>query len=225
MPLNNQPIFSSLVEHAIELASQWHAQTYRKGSWRAQPFPVPQGEMIRIPVMAHVTAVAMTVQRAGWDDITVAAAFLHDVVEDGNRFGNELAYEELCRLIGKEVADCVLEVTEEKYDEHGNFRKWTPRKIGYIERIKTGSVRAAAISIADKLHNLYSINQSLAKGIDVFSSGPTRRRLSAGPDRQRWFYHSVYEATSHHNDMRLPPMRLELRAEMDRFDQLTVKFG
>ena len=58
----------------MELAAQWHDGTYRKSQWRDAAFEIPDGAVLRVPVMVHVTAVALTLQRAGWDDETVAAA-------------------------------------------------------------------------------------------------------------------------------------------------------
>ncbi len=99
--------------------------------------------------------------------------------------------------------------------------RWQERKDGYLDALRAGSPSAAAISLADKLHNLWTTCESLAAGVDVFTSTPTRRGLSAGPDRQRWFYIAVLEATEHHADERLTPLRHELREQLARFDQLT----
>jgi (p)ppGpp synthase/HD superfamily hydrolase len=215
-------VFSPLVEHAIELAAQWHDQTYRKGRWRDEPFESPD-EVLQVPVMAHLTTVALTVQRAGLDDATVAAAFLHDIIEDANKFSQEFRYEELRLLMGEVVANRVLEVTEQKYDEAGNPRLWKDRKVRYIDHLRTASPEAVAISLADKLHNLWSINEALAQGSDVFATAPGRRALSGGPAEQRWFYRAVLEATAPHDDPRLAPLRARLEVEYDRFEHLTTE--
>lgn len=213
-------VFSPLVEHAIELAAQWHDQTYRKGRWREEPFENPLEDVLQIPVMAHLTTVALTVQRAGWDDATVAAAFLHDIIEDANQFKQEFRHEELKILMGQEVADRVLAVTEQRYDESGNRRRWKDRKVGYVDHLRNAPNEAVAISLADKLHNLWSINESLGQGIDVFEATPERRALTGGPAEQRWFYRSVLEATARHDDPRLAPLRARFEEELHRFERL-----
>jgi len=223
--LSPSSVFNPLVEQAIELSAQWHDQTYRKSRWRDPAFDVPPSEVLGVPVVAHVTTVAMTVQRAGWDDVTIAAAFLHDVVEDANQYGEELRYGELCTLMGKDVADRVMEVTEHKYDAHGNFQKWCVRKEGYIAVLQTASAGAVAISLADKLHNLWSMNESMARGINMFQDGVNRRRLSAGPDQQQWFFHAVLKASTHQDDPRLDDLRARLAEEIARFEQLNGLFG
>lgn len=214
-------LFNPLIEHAIELAAQWHDGTYRKGQWRDAPFEVPDGALLQVPVMAHVTAVAMTTLRAGWDDETVAAAFLHDVLEDANQYEHYLRVSHLEHIVGVEVTRIVQEVTEEKFDDAGRHRSWRERKERYIAGLLTHSPRAAAISLADKQHNLWNINQSLERGIDVYANGSNRRGLSSGPEAQHWFHLSVLEATRHHLDPRLAPLRDSLRFEISRFEVLS----
>ncbi len=213
--------FSPLIEQAAELAAEWHAGTFRKGRWRQPSFVLDGGDAPKIPVMAHVTIVAMTVQRAGWDDATVAAAFLHDILEDPNQLGEIMTFEMLEGRIGNAVAVRVQEVSEAKKDAQGNKQHWKARKVGYIEGLKVHSIEASAISLADKIHNLWSLNESLEKGIDIFSSTRKRRGLSAGPAPQRWFYNAVYEATLHHDDPRITVMQARFKQELERFEVLT----
>jgi (p)ppGpp synthase/HD superfamily hydrolase len=218
-------LFSPLIEHAIELAAQWHDGTYRKGYWRDVPFDVPDGAILQVPVMAHVTAVAMTVMRAGWDEHVVAAAFLHDVLEDANRFDHNLRFAHLARIVGIEVARLVTEVTEYKCDDSGRHRTWRERKEDYVAGIRVHTPGAAAISLADKQHNLWNINQSLERGIDVYANGMNRRGLSSGPAEQLWFHQAVLDATRSHVDDRLHPMRDGLRFELSRFEVLSGLHG
>jgi hypothetical protein len=216
-------LFSPLLEHAIELSAQWHDRTYRKSRWRDPAFDVPPDDVLGVPVMAHATAVALTVQRAGWDDATVAAAFVHDVVEDANRFGAAMRLEQIAALLGADVAARVAEVTEQKYDEAGRLRPWRVRKEGYLEQLRRGTPEGAAISLADKLHNLWTMNEAIGRGIDVFAAGEGRRPLREGPVGQLWFYQATPEATRHHADPRLEPLRAELAREIDRFAGLTAQ--
>lgn len=213
-------VFSPLIEQAIELAAQWHDGTYRKRSWRDPAFEVPSESTVQVPVMAHVTAVAMTVQRAGWGEATVAAAYVHDVIEDANRHGQHLRREQLRGALGKEVAAIVDGVTEQKYDAAGKVRSWRARKQDYVEQVRTGRVESMAISLADKLHNLWTMNQGLAGGDDIFSRRPNRRGFNAGPEQQLWFHRAVMEASTHHVDARLNPVRERLQQEIEQFEAI-----
>jgi (p)ppGpp synthase/HD superfamily hydrolase len=100
-------LFSPLVERAIEVAAEWHAGTFRKGRWTAPCVEPTDGTPAQVPAMAHVTTVALTVQRAGWTDAAVAAAFLHDALEDANRYDQSLAREALAAIVGEEVVRIV----------------------------------------------------------------------------------------------------------------------
>jgi (p)ppGpp synthase/HD superfamily hydrolase len=216
-------LFNPLVEQAIELAAEWHDQTYRKSRWRTEPFEPPPEVVLHIPVMAHVTAVALTIQRAGWPDEAVAAAFLHDVIEDRNRFAHGMTRGRLAAAVGEAVADLVAYVTEPKWGPDGEALPWRARKEAYLATLAEGPPEALAISLADKIHNVWSMNQALAAGIDIFNPGPHRRAFSAGPEEQRWFLNSVLAGSERHADARLEPMRERLAAEMERFQQLTSR--
>jgi (p)ppGpp synthase/HD superfamily hydrolase len=206
-------LFSPLVEHAIELAAQWHDGTYRKSAWREPAFEVPEDRDIEVPVMAHLAAVASIVQQAGWDEAAVAAAYLHDTIEDMNQHGQRLRRKQLREAVGAEVAAIVAGVTEQKFDDAGEPRPWKARKEGYVDQLRSARTKAVAVSLADKIHNLWSINQSLANGDDIFAV------LSAGPAEQLWFHRAVLDASAAHDDPRLPPLRERLRREIDRLEE------
>lgn len=214
-------IFSPMVERAIELAAEWHDRTYRKSRWRPHPFDAPAGEEAgRIPVMAHVTAVALSTLRAGWEDEVVAAAFLHDVLEDRNRFGDHMTERSLETLMGEEVTVLVQGVTEPKFGDDGKPLPWRQRKETYLDTLQAAPVGALAISLADKLHNAWTMAQGLEAGSDIFTPGRGRTALSAGPVDQLWFYRAVLTASQAAEDPRLPPMREALDAEVARFARL-----
>ena len=217
--------FSALLERAVELAAEWHDGTYRKGRWRPPVFALPDAAPVEVPMMAHLMTVALTVQRAGYDDEVVAAALLHDSVEDANRAGERLRVEALYAAVGGRVVELVLAVTEPKEDAAGAPLPWTARKEAYVAALRAHGPEAAAISLADKLHNLWTTNEGLAAGIDVFRSAPDRRGLSAGPEQQRWYYDAVLAATAHHADPRLVDLRAGVEGELARFERLTGLAG
>lgn len=217
--LSPDTLFSPLVEHAIELSAQWHDGTYRKSVWRDPAFEVPEGAAIQVPVITHLATVASIVHRAGWDEVTVAAAYLHDTIEDMNQHGQRLRRKQLRDAVGPEVARLVARVSEDKLDSDGNMRPWRDRKEDYLESLRQGSSQAVAISLADKIHNLWSINQSLEAGEDIFAA------LSGEVDEQHWFHRAVLEASEHHDDPRLEPMRARLREEIDRLEAWMERMG
>ncbi len=211
-------MFSPLVERAIEIAAEWHDGTYRKGRCTAPVLPPVSGSTPPgVPAMAHVTTVAMGVARAGWDDVTIAAAFLHDALEDRDRHRRWFARERMVELVGEEVVTIVEAVSEPKLGASGAALPWRERKDVYVAHIASGPPEASAVSLADKLHNAYAMASSLEAGIDIFTSAPGRVGLTAGAEDQLWYFRAVLDATRAHADPRLVPQRQRLEQEIARF--------
>lgn len=212
--------FEPLLERAAELAATWHSGTYRKGQWRGPVYTAEDGHAAPVPVVSHLTAVALTVQRAGWPAVVVAAALLHDILEDPNRKGERMTRETLAMQVDGEVATLVDHVTEDGYDARGKKRPWRTRKETYVAHLEHAPDEAVAISLADKLHNLWTMNQALEAGLPLFEGSDRFTALSAGPAEQRWFFHAMLRATRGHRDQRLRPLREQLVQELDRFERL-----
>ena len=124
---------SELVERAVRLAVRQHAGQLRKGD--------------RQPFITHPFAVALLCARAGLSDETVAAALLHDVVED-----TDITVRELGVAVGETVAEIVAAVTKE--DE---ALPWDEKAQRYLERLRSAPLEALAVAAADKIHNLFAL--------------------------------------------------------------------
>lgn len=170
--------------------------------------------------MAHLTTVALTVQRTGWPDAVVAAAFLHDVLEDKSAHDERFERDVLREAVGSEVTRLVDAVTEKKVDAEGRERPWKLRKQDYVAQLREEPPGAVAISLADKLHNLWTMGQALEAGEDPFGGASSRTALSAGPEQQQWFHRAVLEASRTARDERLVSLRDRLEEEIERFERL-----
>jgi len=100
------------------------------------------------PYINHPIALAdVLVNEGGVDDaVALAAAVLHDTIED-----TETSYAELREQFGKEVADVVLEVTDDKTLDKAE------RKALQVAHAHRLSVRAKLVKLADKICNLRDI--------------------------------------------------------------------
>ena len=96
----------------------------------------------------HPIAVAsVLLLEGGIDDIaTLQAAILHDTVED-----TQTSYEELVGRFGKDVADVVMELTDDK-----SLPK-AERKLLQVTHAHKKSSRAVMVKLADKTCNLRDI--------------------------------------------------------------------
>lgn len=123
------------IAHAIQFAARKHVDQRRKGA-RAEPY------------VNHVAEVASLLAQAtrGRDANLVIAGLLHDTLEDTPN-----CHAELVRHFGRDVADLVREVTDDKR-LHKRLRKCLQ-----VERAPHKSRRAKMLKIADKTANLRSI--------------------------------------------------------------------
>ena len=124
---------TDLVARAEQYARQHHKGQTRKGE-AAEPY------------ITHVHEVAFLVGNFGGDDIAVAGAWLHDVVEDCAPTLDDVTAE-----FGVEVAALVAEVTDDKALEKAE------RKARQVETASKKSDRACLIKWADKTSNLRTI--------------------------------------------------------------------
>ncbi len=130
---------SELIGDALELAERAHAGQVRNGS----------GGMAYIH---HPVAVAELLAEHGYGEETVAAALLHDVVED-----SETTVEEIAARFGEPVAGLVEALTDDESVEPYERRKEEHRR-----RVAAAGGDAVAIYAADKLSNVRVLRRAHA---------------------------------------------------------------
>jgi guanosine-3',5'-bis(diphosphate) 3'-pyrophosphohydrolase len=131
---------SPLVHSALEQARKAHAGQVRNGS----------GGM---PYVEHPVTVAARLEEHGFRDEVLAAALLHDVIED-----SETTLDEVRDLFGDEVAGMVGALTDDEAIE--SYRE---RKAEHRERVAAATPEALAIYGADKLTNVITLRAAYAK--------------------------------------------------------------
>ena len=102
------------------------------------------------PYVEHPVLVADDVGRAGFDPEMVAAALLHDIVEDSDE-----TVEEVRERFGSRVADLVDAMTDTAEIEPYERRKSLHRR-----RVAAAGPDAAAIFAADKLNNVRALRSA-----------------------------------------------------------------
>ena len=138
-----------------------------------------------LPYITHPIAVATIVATHGFSATTVAAAYLHDVLEDTAWSAED--------LLAAGVEQCVLDIVRE-CSEAPKPLSWRERKRDLISRMRTCSREAAAVMCADKLHNASStLPHILERGPKVGWS-----HLGSDPKSQLWWYTSCVEALRPH---------------------------
>lgn len=127
-----------LIARALDFAARKHVDQRRKG-------------LAAEPYVNHLSEVARLLAEAtdGDDANLVAAGLLHDTIEDQG-----VKHEELAEAFGRDVADLVMEVTDDKSLEKDE------RKRLQVEHAPHKSARAKMLKIADKTANLRAIHDS-----------------------------------------------------------------
>lgn len=133
------------------------------------------------PYVIHPFSVAVLISEHTDDDEVIAAALLHDILEDVAGYSEE----DMRRDFGDRVTDIVLDVSEEKDPniEEDKRATWKDRKRKYLEGMEKHGMEALLVAAGDKLHNLTSFNDELEEqGVSLLA------RFNAGIDEQVWFY-------------------------------------
>jgi guanosine-3',5'-bis(diphosphate) 3'-pyrophosphohydrolase len=125
--------------HGLVLNSQGELGQRRKGSHE--------------PYTKHLSEVARLVVKSGGDEAQIAAAWLHDVVED-----TPVPLSQIRRVFGPDIAELVLELTDEFTKQNYPGLNRRQRKAKELERLSQISDRAKTIKYADFVSNLDSVS-------------------------------------------------------------------
>ncbi|MFI5240786.1 MAG: HD domain-containing protein [Candidatus Saccharimonadia bacterium] len=152
-----------VIRQALQVSASAHKVQVRKGSG--------------IPYIVHPVGVMLTLAEFTSDEVTLAAALLHDALED-------TAYTEaqMRRDFGDDVTNTVKAVTKD-----ATITDWRARNENYLATLRTsGNDRAFMVSAADKINNLESTLADFEElGDDLWD------RFHTGKDDQLWWYRSV----------------------------------
>ena len=153
---------------AVAFAAYAHDGQNRKGT--ALPYIVH-------PMEAAAIAATMTN-----DPEVLAAAVLHDVIEDCGVSENEIRVR-----FGRRVAQLVRAESEEK--EADAQTSWQKRKLRTVNRLRVASREEMILVLADKLSNLRSMER------DLRAAGPAlwQRFNQTNPSMHKWYYSSIAE--------------------------------
>jgi (p)ppGpp synthase/HD superfamily hydrolase len=202
-----------LIEKSIEVASLWYESIYYKQPSRKASFA--SQENARIPLMAHVTNMAMLLADAEWDKETIAASYLSYALSMPNKFNKALYYENLVESFGSDVANLVKDVTEVQIEDNNQRAVWRKKKEQHIEKLSHATDQAIAIMLADKIHELWSINRGLEEGKHL-----KEMNIRTEITDLQWFFEEALNVSYAYHDVRLRKLRLALRSEINHFCEL-----
>ena len=202
-------LFSPLLEAAVRLATRGHYHQFRKNA-ADENSGSPSGDFLPdgVPYIAHLMGTMCILARVGVRDEVLAAAILHDYLED---VPDPNGSESIRSALGEEVLSLVLEVTEHKRRGFDEVDTWDIRKQEQLDHIERMPLDAVFIKAADVLHNLLSLLADLEAAEDTDS---VWRPFNAGPERQLWYFTGVIDAVERRLGEHL--LVVELREAIDR---------
>ena len=162
-----------LVSEAIAFAVKAHDGMRRKKS--------------NAPYILHPMEAAVIVGTMTDDQDLIAAAALHDVVEDAG-----ITIEEIEERFGKRVRELVQSETENKQEDLPPSETWRIRKEESLEVLKnTEDLGVLMVWLGDKLANM----RSLYRDWKVEGDAMWQRFNQKDLRQQAWYYHSIVTLT------------------------------
>ena len=147
----NKYLETSVLDKAIVFAVKAHANTERRG----KGFPYIVHPMEAVEIVATMTK----------DQELLAAAVLHDTVEDTG-----VTLDDIRREFGDRVAKLVEEESDVFMEGVSESDSWHARKQAAIERLEKASRDAKMVAMGDKLSNARAIYRDFVqKGDELWS--------------------------------------------------------
>ena len=146
----------SLLEKAVRIAVLAHAGQKRKDG---------------PPYIIHPFGIALKLAKYGFSDTVIAAALVHDVLED-----TDYPPEKMRAELGEEVWAIVQSVTND--DSLG----WEEKKLKYVETVRAGPDDAKAVATADKINNMESLIIAHQEHGDALWA-----KFNANKEKKLWF--------------------------------------
>ncbi|MBO4571564.1 MAG: bifunctional (p)ppGpp synthetase/guanosine-3',5'-bis(diphosphate) 3'-pyrophosphohydrolase, partial [Bacteroidales bacterium] len=144
----NKPLNTELLDRAIVFAVKAHAGTERRG----KGFPYIVHPMEAVEIVSTMTT----------DQELLAAAALHDTVED-----TPVTVEQIRAEFGPRIADLVASESDTFEEGVSEEDSWHARKQAAIDRLARASHDAKIVALGDKLSNMRAIARDYAQQGDA----------------------------------------------------------
>lgn len=200
---------SRLLEAAIHISALEHASQHRKNAAAAL-------------YVTHPVAVALICAQSGVkDERVLAAAIMHDVIEDTALSVNDVEQimtlrfhcdsESVARIL-----NMISELSEVKKDNRGNKLSWKIRKTEHLARLRNSSDDVLIVKAADTYHNILC----LLNDCDVSGFADAVSVLNTDTASLLWYWKQTADLLSQKNSMILSELKARLLDAIDKFENI-----
>ena len=167
----NNPLDTSLLDRAIIFAVNAHSGTERRG----KGFPYIVHPMEAVEIVATMTS----------DQELLAAAVLHDTVED-----TDVTIGRLREEFGDRVASIVEAESDTFQEGVSEEDSWHDRKKAAMERLASASLDVKMVALGDKLSNM----RAIARDYSVLGDGLWKIFHAKDPKDHEWRYRGLADS-------------------------------
>ena len=158
----------NILDRAIIFATKAHKGQFRKGT--------------QVPYILHPLEAAAIVSTMTADTEIIAAAVLHDVVED-----TSVTIDEIQEEFGNRVYSLVGAETENKRENLPALSTWKIRKQETLDHLKTAALDVKMITLGDKLSNIRSIHRDY----NTIGDALWQRFNQKDKNEHYWYYQGI----------------------------------
>jgi len=144
--------FYELQERVLQYYPEANIELLKKAYTVATAAHMNQKRASNEPYIIHPLAVAGILSEMRLDEISIAAGLLHDVLED-----SDYTREQLTKLFGSEISDIVWGVTKISKISDVDVEDAQAETLKKMILAMTGDVRVILIKLADRLHNIRTL--------------------------------------------------------------------
>lgn len=164
----SKTIDTQIVDRALCLAVEGHKGTVRKGT--------------NVPYIVHPMEAMIIVSTMTDDQELMAAALLHDAVEDTG-----ITLDDIRRELGPRVAVLVDSETDREVEGLSHVESWQHRKQAAVDRLASASRDVQMVALGDKLSNM----RAMARHLQEQGDRLWQRFNEKDPARHAWYYRQL----------------------------------
>jgi (p)ppGpp synthase/HD superfamily hydrolase len=205
---------SRLIEAAVHISALGHSSQHRKNAAASL-------------YITHPISVALICAQFGIkDERVLAAAIMHDVIEDTTFSVNDIEQMMMLRFhcdheSVTRILNVISDLSEVKKDNRGNKLSWKIRKTEHIARLRHASDDALIVKAADTYHNILC----LLDDCDVSGFAAATSVFNTDAASLLWYWKQTADLLSQRNSVILSDLKTRLLDAINKFENIEKQYA